>query len=220
MSLPEAAYGGPVYDLAEPDPVLAWVTFPDRSLEVEARVIAYTERAALVEWGVLAGGRVRLGVARCPSPTTLNRVTLTMMRRNQQDGREERRARRAAEQALDDQDHGEYVPPARSECSPKDWYESIDDADTLRIEYRLWRKDGRLVDFAIILLGVDMDGEWVEVARMDCCHGYAHLHHVEGKTSAVKPLHTADDVPEAFEIASIRIVHYAATIRDVRNSDD
>ncbi|PZE93891.1 hypothetical protein DEJ00_01340 [Curtobacterium sp. MCLR17_039] len=51
LSLPEAAYGGPVYDLAEPDAVLAWVTFPDRSLEVEARVIAYTERAALVEWG-------------------------------------------------------------------------------------------------------------------------------------------------------------------------
>ncbi|WIE69212.1 hypothetical protein [Curtobacterium sp. MCLR17_054] len=45
------AYGGPVYDLAEPDPVFAWVTFPDRSLEVEARVSAYTERAAPVEWG-------------------------------------------------------------------------------------------------------------------------------------------------------------------------
>lgn len=51
LSLPEAAYGGPVYDLAEPDPVLAWVTFPDRYLEVEARVLAYTERAVLVEWG-------------------------------------------------------------------------------------------------------------------------------------------------------------------------
>lgn len=51
LSLPEAAYGGPVYDLVEPDPVLAWVTFPDRVLEVEALVIAYTERAVLVEWG-------------------------------------------------------------------------------------------------------------------------------------------------------------------------
>lgn len=51
LSLPEAAYQGPVYDLAEPDPVLAWVTFPDRVLEVEARVIAWTERAVLVEWG-------------------------------------------------------------------------------------------------------------------------------------------------------------------------
>ena len=51
VSLPEAAYGGPVYDLPTPDPVLAWLTFPDRVLEVEARVIAYTERAALVEWG-------------------------------------------------------------------------------------------------------------------------------------------------------------------------
>ena len=51
VSLPEAAYGGPVFDLPAPDPVLAWLTFPDRALEVEARVIAYTERAALVEWG-------------------------------------------------------------------------------------------------------------------------------------------------------------------------
>ena len=51
LSLPEAAHGGPVYDLAEPDPVLAWVTFPDRSLEVEARAIAWTDRAVLVEWG-------------------------------------------------------------------------------------------------------------------------------------------------------------------------
>lgn len=51
VSLPEAAYGGPVYDLPTPDPVLAWITFPDRHLEVEGRVIAYTERAVLVEWG-------------------------------------------------------------------------------------------------------------------------------------------------------------------------
>jgi hypothetical protein len=51
LSLPEAAHGSPVYDLAEPDLVLAWVTFPDRCIEVEARVIAYTERAVLVEWG-------------------------------------------------------------------------------------------------------------------------------------------------------------------------
>lgn len=51
LSPPEAAYGGPVYDLAGPDPVLAWVTFPDRALEVEARVIAHTDRAVLVEWG-------------------------------------------------------------------------------------------------------------------------------------------------------------------------
>jgi len=51
LSLPEAAYGGPVFDLPQPDAVLAWVTFPDRMLELEARVIAWTDRAALVEWG-------------------------------------------------------------------------------------------------------------------------------------------------------------------------
>ncbi|OII10543.1 hypothetical protein BIU97_10470 [Curtobacterium sp. MCBA15_009] len=51
LGLPEAAHGGPVFDLPSPDPVLAWVQFPDRILEVEAHVIAYTERAVLVEWG-------------------------------------------------------------------------------------------------------------------------------------------------------------------------
>ncbi|WP_413600865.1 hypothetical protein [Curtobacterium sp. Curtsp57] len=51
LSLPEAAYGGPIYDLPAPDAVLAWITFPDRHLEVEAHVLAHTERAVLVEWG-------------------------------------------------------------------------------------------------------------------------------------------------------------------------
>jgi hypothetical protein len=50
---PEAARGGPDYDvlLPDPDPVPAWVQFPDRILEIEARAIAYTERAKLVECG-------------------------------------------------------------------------------------------------------------------------------------------------------------------------
>lgn len=51
FSLPEAARGGPEYDLPSPDPVYAWVQFADRILEVEARVLAHTERAVLVEWG-------------------------------------------------------------------------------------------------------------------------------------------------------------------------
>ncbi|WP_141693370.1 hypothetical protein [Curtobacterium sp. UCD-KPL2560] len=50
-SLPEAARGGPEVDLPRPDDVLAWVQFPNRILEVEGRVLAYTERAVLVEWG-------------------------------------------------------------------------------------------------------------------------------------------------------------------------
>ena len=41
-SLPEAARGGPEVDLPEADPVLAWMQFPDRLLELEGRVIAYT----------------------------------------------------------------------------------------------------------------------------------------------------------------------------------
>lgn len=50
-SLPELARGGPEVDLPVPDRVLAWIQFPDRILEVEARALAYTERAVLVEWG-------------------------------------------------------------------------------------------------------------------------------------------------------------------------
>lgn len=51
LSLPEAAYRGPVMDLPVPDPVLAWVPFVDGIRQVEAGVIAYTEVAVLVEWG-------------------------------------------------------------------------------------------------------------------------------------------------------------------------
>lgn len=50
-SLPELARGGPEVDLPWPDPVLCWLQFTDRILKVEGRVIAYTERAVLVEWG-------------------------------------------------------------------------------------------------------------------------------------------------------------------------
>ncbi|WIB16287.1 hypothetical protein DEJ34_03900 [Curtobacterium sp. MCPF17_050] len=40
-----------MFDLPTPDPVLVWLQFPDRALEVEADVIAWTDRAFLVEWG-------------------------------------------------------------------------------------------------------------------------------------------------------------------------
>lgn len=55
LSLPEAARGGPDFDVVPPDPVLAWVQFSDRILEVEAQVIAHTERAVFVEWGLRQG---------------------------------------------------------------------------------------------------------------------------------------------------------------------
>ncbi len=49
--LPKLARGGPEINLPIPDPVLAWVQLPDHILEVEARVLALTEKAALVECG-------------------------------------------------------------------------------------------------------------------------------------------------------------------------
>jgi hypothetical protein len=40
-----------VFDLPSPDPVIVWLQFPNRALEVGAHVIAWTDRAVLVEWG-------------------------------------------------------------------------------------------------------------------------------------------------------------------------
>lgn len=50
-SLPKVAYGGPGFDLPTPDPVLALLQFHDRTLEIEAHVVSWTDRAVLVEWG-------------------------------------------------------------------------------------------------------------------------------------------------------------------------
>jgi hypothetical protein len=38
-----------VFDLPTLDPVFVWLQVPDRALEVEAHVIAWTDRAVLVE---------------------------------------------------------------------------------------------------------------------------------------------------------------------------
>ncbi len=51
FSPPEAARGGPDCDVVSPHPLLAWVQFRDRILEVGTHVIAYTQRVVLVEWG-------------------------------------------------------------------------------------------------------------------------------------------------------------------------
>jgi hypothetical protein len=113
-----------------------------------------------------------------------------------------------------DQERGSYQPPDRSECSQRAWYQSLDDADTIRVDHRLFRSGGRLVDFAILVLAVDIDGEWSERARADCCHGHVHLHHVNGEVTSIGPLHEDGDVARLFECASALVTDYAITIRD------
>ena len=68
-----------------------------------------------------------------------------------------------------------WEPPPLEECDPEDVLPTMLDSIT-RVTQRFRRRDGRLVDFAIIL-EVDREGVgWDEVAKIDCCHGQVHLH--------------------------------------------
>ncbi|MFC1418562.1 DUF7718 family protein [Streptacidiphilus cavernicola] len=61
------------------------------------------------------------------------------------------------------------IPPAIETNFPID----LTDTDILKVrqvEYRKW-----VVDFAIMQLTMEA-GEWVHVARIDCCHGMIHRH--------------------------------------------
>jgi hypothetical protein len=52
VSLPVDARGGPVIDVVPPAPVRAWIrTFEGEDRRVEARAIAVSSDAVLIEWG-------------------------------------------------------------------------------------------------------------------------------------------------------------------------
>lgn len=52
VSLPREARGGPVVDVAPPAPVRAWIrTRAGRDRRIEARAIAASSDAVLIEWG-------------------------------------------------------------------------------------------------------------------------------------------------------------------------
>lgn len=67
-----------------------------------------------------------------------------------------------------------YTPPAREECEEVTYPHVLTLEDELRCRWWLWQ-DTYNVDFAIVQL-VRVDGEWHEVARIDCAHGDVHHH--------------------------------------------
>ena len=143
-----------------------------------------------------------------------------MARRTQHSRREERRARAQAERLVAEQERGRYRAPDRRDCAERAWYQSVDDADTVRISHRIFRSGGRLVDFVVLVQTLQLDGTWAEAARADCCHGYVHLHHANGQVSAIGPLHDVGDVASLFDVASTQVLTYAVTIRDMKGSGD
>ncbi|RPE77864.1 MULTISPECIES: hypothetical protein [unclassified Frondihabitans] len=76
-----------------------------------------------------------------------------------------------------------------------------------------------MVDFAVIVKTQQLDGEWEEVARIDCCHGHAHLHHLNGTVTSLAPLHSWEDVNANVALALTAAQNYATTIRDVKEND-
>ncbi|GAA1494558.1 hypothetical protein [Curtobacterium herbarum] len=75
------------------------------------------------------------------------------------------------------------------------------------------------MDFAILVLSLDIDGTWIERARADCCHGHVHLHHVTGEVQSIGPLHNEDDVARLFDTASALVTKYAITLRDTKGKE-
>ena len=64
--------------------------------------------------------------------------------------------RKVAEQLQSDQ--GSYEPPDRGECHPKHWNMAGDDAHTIEVQFYIWRRDGRIVDFVMNLQVLTAEG--------------------------------------------------------------
>ena len=137
-----------------------------------------------------------------------------MVRRAQQGKRALQRARDETERQLGS-DKGSYRPPPREVCDPKSWYQTFDDASTVRVSIMLWRQNGRLVDF-VILVESSAWNAWTEVSRIDCCHGFCHVHRPgrEAEQESLMRLDTIDDVEPAQRLASQTAEQIARTLRD------
>lgn len=141
------------------------------------------------------------------------------MRRGQQAKRELKRARAEVTRAVTNVE-GSYEPPAREECVEHRWHDIIDDAGTVRVRIIVWRHAGRLVDFVMLVELSDWQA-WAPLSRIDCCHGFCHLHPPD-REDEHEPLHRldcVDDVEDAFRLASRTIETIARTIRGTRGND-
>lgn len=66
-----------------------------------------------------------------------------------------------------------YKPPPEAACDPLVYPFEITETD--RILTRLWFYKGKTVDFAICQ-HAKHEGQWMDVARIDCCGGIIHRH--------------------------------------------
>ncbi|OBG83294.1 hypothetical protein A5699_04665 [Mycobacterium sp. E802] len=122
-----------------------------------------------------------------------------MVRRGQQGRHELRKAQREASRQIESS-QGQYdAKQMRRRCGPpRQWESPYDEANTVRLQFFLWRFNGRLADFVINVQVLTSEG-WETVEYFDCCHGHCHLHTQNGEVprSFVR-LDSIDDVQLAF----------------------
>jgi hypothetical protein len=133
-------------------------------------------------------------------------------------GQQNRRALRQASKATLEQfesPHGAYTPPDRAQCRNRQWDAPVDDLSTIRLQFNIWRLDGRLVNFVINVQVLTAEG-WVSVERFDCCHGHCHLHpdSDEDDSESIHRLDGLDDVEQAFREVERSADERARIIRD------
>jgi hypothetical protein len=120
-------------------------------------------------------------------------------RRGRQGKRELRKAARSAARKLSAPTEGAYKPCDRAECDEKRWETAYDDANTVRLQFFLWRKAGLITEFVVNVQVLASEG-WETIEYFDCCHGHCHLHPKsrEGRERTVMRLDEIDDVQRAF----------------------
>jgi hypothetical protein len=126
------------------------------------------------------------------------RYRLGVTRRNQQGRRELRKRERETEETLQSP-LGGYQRPDRDDCHHKQYEVAYDDANSVRLQFNLWRSGGALVDFVVNVQQLTSDG-WTSVEYFDCCHGHSH-HHLRDESRdpvSIVRLDTENDVQLAF----------------------
>lgn len=124
-------------------------------------------------------------------------IVWQMVRRKQQGQKRLREAQRSLSEILN-ADRGTYIPPDRGECHEKQWQMPCDDTGAVMLQFVIWRRAGRLVDFVVNVHVLGTAG-WEVVEYFDCCHGHCHLHSKssEGPRTIMR-LDNVDDVERAF----------------------
>lgn len=143
-------------------------------------------------------------------------------RRGQSKKKNQRRADAAREKLLSSV-HGKYVPPPREDCWNQEAYIPWGDQGSVFVHSWIWRNNKGLADFALearAYIYSSSDWKSVRLARIDICHGHAHIHvlHPEETNGTIHILridHQAE-VQEAYRRSLSAIQEIADRIVDGR----